>query len=169
MCNVLIQTSVQTPHHKSVSVEYKSKSFLASSSYRKNHMKCFLPLATAATLFIKCQSTRVICLSSVCVCECYVCVYACVYLHVHTCMYTYVNRYMCVCLCVYMSMGVHVSVHAYTSVLHACVCMCVCCAPMCACVCMCNRVCVYERFLKTSLTESYIYITKWKFCSEYWQ
>lgn len=153
MCNVLIQTSVQTPHHKSVSVEYKSKSFLASSSYRKNHMKCFLPLATAATLFVKCQSTRVICLSSVCVCECYVCVYACVYLHVHTCMYTYVNRY----LCVYMSMGVHVSVHAYTSVLHACVCMCVCCAPMCACVCMCNRVCVYERFLKTSLTESYIY------------
>lgn len=152
-----IQTSVQTPYHKSVSVEYKSKSFLASSSYRKNHMKCFLPLATTATLFVKCQSTRVICLPSVCVCVLCMCVYlcvsACAYKYVHICEQVYV----CVCFCVYKSMDVHVSVHAYTSVLHACVCMCVCCAPMCACVCMCNRMCVYERFLKTSLTESYIY------------
>lgn len=145
MCNVLIQTSVQTPHHKSVSVEYKSKSFLASSSYRKNHMKCFLPLATAATLFVKCQSTRVICLSSVCVCACYVCVYACVYLHVHTCMYTYVNRYMCVyvcvCTCLWVFMWVYMLIRVYCML----VCVCVYVVHLCVLVCVCATVCVCMR------------------------
>lgn len=129
-----IQTSVQTPHHKSVSIEYKSKSFLASSSCRKITRSVFFHWPPQRLWFIKHQSTRVICLPSVCV-LC-MCVCLCVYLHVHTCMCTYANRYICVCVCmctcVCVFMCVHMCTHVYVSVSYACVCM--------LCIYVCLRV-----------------------------
>lgn len=141
-----IQTSVQTPYHKSVSVEYKSKSFLASSSYHKNHMKCFLPLATTATLFVKCQRTRVICIPSVCVCVMHVCVPVCICMCIQVC--THMWKGICVCMFVYVH--VYVCSCEYTCLYKCIACLCVYVWMLCTYVFLCvylhvqSWVCVWE-------------------------
>lgn len=62
---------------------------------------------------------------------------------------------MCVYVCVYMSMCVHVCAYVYMYVSISYVCVCILCIYVCLCVYL--YVCVYERFLKTSLTETYVY------------